>query len=79
MDLPKRGFSIPVSRWLREPELKAWAESLIERKMLKQQGILDADVVWQIWEDYLNKGQWRIQIWYILMFQQWMCERIVNS
>ena len=79
MDLPKRGFSIPVSRWLREPELKAWAESLIERKMLKQQGILDADVVWQIWEDYLNKGQWRIQIRYILMFQQWMCERIVNS
>ncbi len=79
MDLPKRGFSIPVSRWLKEPELKAWAESLIEKETLRRQGILDADVVWQIWEDYLHNGQWRIQIWYILMFQQWMCERMINS
>ena len=74
MDLPKRGFAIPVSKWLKEPGLRAWAESLIERKTLKQQGVLNPDVVWKIWEDYAERDQWRVQIWYILMFQQWMCE-----
>ena len=75
MDLPKRGFSIPVSKWLKEPQLRGWAESLIDRKTLNSQGILDADIVWDIWKDYIENDVWRIQIWYILMFQQWMCAR----
>ena len=75
MDLPKRGFSIPITKWLRQPELRAWAETLIDRKTLVQQGILDPDVVWSIWEDYINNGQWRVQIWYILIFQEWMCQK----
>mgnify|MGYP003305324913 CR=1 FL=1 len=29
MDLPKRGFAIPITKWLKEPELRGWAESLI--------------------------------------------------
>lgn len=74
MDLPKRGFSIPVSRWLKEPALREWAENLIDRKKLIRQGILNPDVVAKIWEDYILHDQWRVQIWYILMFQQWICE-----
>lgn len=75
MDLPKRGFSIPISKWLKEPELREWAENLIDRKTLEQQGLLDPDVVWYIWKDYIENNQWRIQIWYILMFQEWMVSR----
>lgn len=78
MDLPKRGFSIPISKWLKEPQLRQWAESLIDKKTLIQQGILDPDVVWNIWNDYINNNQWRIQIWYILMFQEWMCQRQIK-
>ena len=29
------------------------------------------DVVRKIWTDYTQRGIYRIQIWYILMFQQW--------
>lgn len=72
MERPKKGFSIPIDKWLLEPELRGWAEALIDRKTLERQGILDADVVWQIWEDYTKNGIWRIQIWFILMFQEWM-------
>ena len=72
MERPKKGFSIPVHKWLVEPGLREWAEVLIDRKTLEQQGILDPDVVWRIWEDYTKNGVWRIQIWYILMFQEWM-------
>lgn len=73
MERPKKGFSIPIDKWLLKPELREWAESLIDRKVLEQQGILDADVVGQIWKDYTEKGIWRIQIWFIVMFQAWMC------
>ncbi len=72
MDRPKTGFSIPIMKWLKEPELRAWAESLIDRKTLEQQGILNPEVVWKIWKDFIEKDEWRIQIWYILMFQSWM-------
>ena len=74
MDRPKKGFSIPIMKWLKEPELRAWAEALIDRKTLEQQGVLNPDVVWRIWKDYIENDNWRIQIWYILMFQSWMCE-----
>lgn len=73
MERPKKGFSIPIDKWLLKPELREWAESLIDRKMLEKQGILDADVVWRIWNDFTQNGVWRIQIWFILMFQEWMC------
>lgn len=73
MDRPKKGFSIPITQWLKEPELRAWAEALIDKKMLQQQGVLDPDVVWRIWNDFIENDNWRIQIWYILMFQEWMC------
>ena len=72
MERPKKGFSVPVEKWLRQPLLRKWAEELLDRETLKKQGILDADVVWRIWSDFIDRGQWRIQIWYILMFQEWM-------
>lgn len=78
MERPKKGFSIPIEKWLRQKELREWAESLIDRKTLEQQGILNADVVWKIWKDFIDKGEWRIQIWYILMFQEWILQAPVG-
>jgi len=72
MERPKKGFSIPIERWLLQPGLREWAEGLLDRKKLKEQGILDSDVVRRIWSDFTDRGEWRIQIWYLLMFQQWM-------
>lgn len=75
MDRPKKGFSIPVQKWLKEPSMRVWAESLIDRKLLASQGILNPDVVWSIWQDFIERGQWRKQIWFILMFQEWMMKQ----
>ena len=55
--------------------MRAWAESLIDRKLLARQGILNPDVVWSIWQDFIERGQWRKQIWFILMFQEWMMKQ----
>lgn len=75
MERPKKGFSIPIEKWLLTGELREWAECLLDRKNIEQQGILNADVVRKIWTDYTEKGKWRIQIWYLLMFQDFMAHR----
>ena len=71
MDRPKKGFSIPISKWLMDDDLRSWAEELLDREKIRQQGILDADVVQKIWTDFTTRGIYRVQIWYILMFQLW--------
>lgn len=71
MERPKKGFAIPIDKWLLEPELREWAEGLLDKDKIRSQGILDPDVVEKIWRDYTDRGIYRIQIWYILMFQQW--------
>lgn len=73
MDRPKKGFAIPVTQWLREPGLREWAETLLDRNLIERQGMLNAGEVRRIWEDFTDNGNWRIQIWYLLMFQQWIC------
>lgn len=72
MDRPKKGFSVPITKWLKEPQLRSWAEALLDRELIRRQGILNADVVWRMWTDYIQNGNWRIQLWYILMFQSWL-------
>ncbi|MDE7028559.1 MAG: asparagine synthase (glutamine-hydrolyzing) [Lachnospiraceae bacterium] len=78
MERPKKGFSIPVAQWLREPGLREWAQALLDGSLIRRQGILDADAVERIWRDFIDNGNWRIQIWYILMFQSWMQDEAVR-
>lgn len=72
MERPKKGFAIPLHRWLKEAGLREWAEELIGRDTLDRQGLLNTGVVQRLWNDYIERDIWRVQIWYILMFQQWM-------
>ena len=71
MERPKKGFSIPISKWLMDKDLRDWAEGLLNKEKIAAQGILDPDVVEKIWTDFTERGIYRIQIWYILMFQMW--------
>ena len=78
MERPKKGFSIPISKWLEDPALREWAENLLNESKLKAQGILNPEVVRKIWTDYTQRGIYRIQIWYILMFQQWYIDEYLK-
>lgn len=71
MDRPKKGFSIPISKWLLDKDLRDWAEGLLDRKKIESAGILDFDVVEKMWKDFTEHGKYRIQIWYILVFLHW--------
>ena len=71
-DQPKKGFAVPLARWLREPELRPWAEALLSPERIRREGYLDAEVVSSLWNEYTEGGVWRAQIWYILMFEAWL-------
>ncbi len=70
-DRPKQGFGIPVDRWVRGPLLD-WAESLLEPRLLADQGFFRCATVRQVWEEHKSGRANRIsQLWPILMFQAW--------
>ncbi|MEM9413930.1 MAG: asparagine synthase (glutamine-hydrolyzing) [Planctomycetota bacterium] len=72
IDRPKKGFSIPIARWLRE-DLRDWADNLLGRQRLADQGLFDPGYVRKVWDQHqrgVRRGQ--DELWTILMFQQWL-------
>ncbi|MDE5597489.1 MAG: asparagine synthase C-terminal domain-containing protein, partial [Lachnospiraceae bacterium] len=72
MERPKKGFAIPLQKWLKQSELREWAESLLDKKQIKEHGLLNADSVERMWKDFIEHDIWRQQIWHVLMFQAQM-------
>ena len=72
VDRPKRGFAIPLHRWLCGP-LRDWAEALLDPDRMRRQGYLDADLVRARWRQLLEgAGHLQSDIWAVLMFQAWL-------
>lgn len=72
IERPKKGFSIPLSSWLRG-ELREWGESLIDPNLLKQQGYLNPVAIKELWDEHQSgKRNWCYVLWNILMFQSWL-------
>ncbi len=72
VERPKTGFAIPLGKWLKEPGLREWAEGLLDERTIKEQELLNAEAVRRMWEDFVERGVWRTQIWYVLMFMEFM-------
>ena len=74
MSSPKRGFGVPIGKWLRHG-LNEWAEELLDESKLKEQGYFDEKLVRKKWESHLNSnGDNDNGMWPILMFQAWLNE-----
>jgi asparagine synthase (glutamine-hydrolysing) len=72
---PKRGFTLPFERWLRE-ELRAEIEPVLGAKRVKDGplgGLLDANHVQQVWEDFLRGATSWSRPWSLYVLQRW-CE-----
>lgn len=78
VDRPKKGFSVPISEWLRGP-LRDWAEALLTPERLCDQDLLDAEIVRSRWEEHLSGRQdWGRLIWNIIVLQSWL-QRWMNT
>ena len=72
LERPKTGFSIPLGEWMRQGDLREWAESLFSMESLKTvEDYIDINKCKRMWSGYLNTGIWREIIWYMLVILQW--------
>ena len=72
LDRPKTGFGVPIDAWLRGP-LRSWAENLLNKTRLTNEGYLQPDLVWARWLEHQNGSRnWQYQLWDLLMFQSWL-------
>ena len=74
----KKGFSIPIDQWIRNGKLTEWAEDMLNTERIRQQGILNAELVKHMWNAFKQDGKKGTQIWYLLMFQEWL-ERVITQ
>lgn len=74
MDRPKKGFSVPIEKWLRKGRLKNWAQELLLSGRIGIEGYLDERQIGRMWEEFTKDRIWRPQIWYVLMFEVWLQE-----
>jgi asparagine synthase (glutamine-hydrolysing) len=72
VERPKMGFAIPVGSWMRN-DLREWAEDLLDEKTIKEQGLLNPDIIGKLWKEHLTKNNnWQHPLWTVLMFQSWL-------
>ncbi len=78
LDRPKRGFSVPLDKWLRGPLQKQLLD-YSTRDYLRRQDIFDCDTIQRFLADYLAKGDKGAgtgendsrMVWAFFVFQKW--------
>jgi asparagine synthase (glutamine-hydrolysing) len=71
---PKKGFSIPLGRWLEGP-LRSWFEDLTSEGEIKSDGILNAEAVSELKIARRVDDEWtNYKLWGIACFQAWRRE-----
>lgn len=71
LDRPKKGFSVPLERWLREGDTAEWAKELMLHSKAAEDGILDPIQVSRLWRQFETKGATPRLVWTVLMLEQW--------
>lgn len=71
VERPKKGFGIPVARWL-QSDLKPLVDRLLSREYIGEQNIFQWNTVSGLLDDHMNKrADRRKELWTMLMFQCW--------
>ncbi len=71
LDRPKKGFSVPLERWLKEGDTAEWAKELVLHSKAAEDGILDPVQVNRLWKQFETKGASPRLVWTVLMLEQW--------
>ena len=73
---PKMGFSVPVSRWLRE-ELRPWLLDTLNPTQVESDGYFDSGVGRQIINEHMSgRFDHGRGLWALAMFMSWNAQRV---
>jgi len=68
---PKKGFGIPVAKWLKG-EFKVLVDELLEEGYVRRQGIFEWSYLNRLLSDhYEGRADRRKELWTLIMFQRW--------
>lgn len=72
VDRPKRGFAIPLARWLKGP-LRANVELMLKESSMFQPGLIREPTARGLWRDFLDStGDHARTFWALLVMDQWL-------
>ena len=80
LDRPKKGFSLPIHRWLKQ-ELDFLVKDLLSREYIISQGIFDDTVVSSLLTEFQSEkgsGKYASVVWNLLVFQMWYRKYFVS-
>ena len=70
-DRPKSGFGIPVKEWLKN-DLNNWMRDTLSKEELSKHHYFDIKIIQKMIDDHSkSKYDYHLQLWTILMFQDW--------
>lgn len=78
MDRPKKGFGVPIYKWLRE-DLSPLLTTHLARSRLEEHGLFDVGYVTEMKNRYLRDGSEFNLVWSVLVFQMWYEKWIKNA
>ena len=68
----KKGFGIPVAKWINK-ELKEFALELFQERKIKEQGIFNYQYIKQLFEEHFSRRRDnRKLLWTLMVFQIWL-------
>ena len=71
-DRPKMGFGVPIGTWLRDGDLRDWAEDLLSSESLARSGHFRIETVRNVWQEHLaGTRNHQHSLWPVLMFEAW--------
>ncbi|MBR1470305.1 MAG: asparagine synthase (glutamine-hydrolyzing) [Lachnospiraceae bacterium] len=71
MDRPKKGFSVPLKRWLSEGHTAEWTAELLGNSLAAEDGLLEKKAVQKLWHHFVKNGTSPHLVWNVLMLEQW--------
>jgi asparagine synthase (glutamine-hydrolysing) len=68
----KKGFSIPLSKWIKNDLFDQFKELLLNEKFIEKQGIFSFNSIKKIWDmNKLGISDYSSEIWVLYVFQKW--------
>ena len=75
MDRPKKGFSVPLTKWLTTGEVGEMARQYMMESRAGEDGILDDSILKQVWARFEKGKEPSRFVWNLVMFEQWYRSR----